>query len=326
MQWLMPDSQSAKAERRLQLTFRKSDLFSGLAVAALVIGTRYAMLHLPDRMPQADALVPVTFSPVQLAAERGAVRIAGAWQVTSSEGRLGGLSALAVNGDELVALTDSGVVARISKPGARRPTARLRDLPDGPGDARWKARRDSEALARLADGDWLVAFENRNEVWRYDPAFRTGQRVIRFANQGWPTNRGIEAMALARHGELVVIPEGRGLMVRVGATAETSPLSSEGWTVSDAAQSADGRTLLLLRRITPIGFRNAIGELARTKAGWRIAVRSRLPLGPLDNAEGLAVEPRPRGATRLWIVTDNDFAGYRRTLLLAMDLPARRGD
>ena len=43
-----------------------------------------------------------------------------------------------------------------------------------------------------------------------------------------------------------------------------------------------------------------------------------------DNAEGIAAEPLVGGASRLWIVTDNDFAGYRRTLLLAVDLPAQR--
>lgn len=296
-----------------------------MAIAGLVIAARYAMLHLPDRVPQADAQVPVRLIPVRLAATRGAPPIVGAWRVEARDGRLGGLSALAVDGGDLVALTDSGVVARMSKPGTMRPVARLHDLPDGPGDPRWKSRRDSEALARLADGDWLAAFENRNQVWRYDSAFRSGRRVIRFNDQGWPTNRGIEAMALAGDGALLVFPEGRGLLVRIAAKAETRPVSSEGWTVSDAAQSADGRTLLLLRRITLTGFRNAIGELVPTRAGWRIAMLGRLPLGPLDNAEGLAVEPTAPGRTRLWIVTDNDFAGYRRSVLLAMDLPARRG-
>ncbi len=308
----------------MQPIFRKSWIFSGLLLAGLVVGARYMIIQLPDRVAQADAVAAINFTPVRLQADGGPLRIAGAWRVESGERRLGGLSALAVDRGELVALSDSGVVVRMPMPGGERAVARLSDLPDGPGDPRSKSRRDSEALALLADGDWLVAFENRNQVWRYDSNFRTGRRVVRFTNQGWPTNRGIEAMAIDRRAGLVVIPEDRGLAIAVGDSVETLALSSEGWTVSDATRMPDGRTMVLLRRITVTGFRNAIGELVPGKAGWRVAVRAMLPLGALDNAEGLAAEPLPAGGTRLWIVTDNDFAGYRRTLLLAVDLPTQR--
>ncbi len=320
----MPDSRLKKAERRLQLMFSKSSLFSGLLIAGLVIGARSAMSRLPDRVAQADAVALVKFTPVRLGSDAGSLRIVGAWRMESSERRLGGLSALAIDRGGLLALNDSGVVVRMPKPGGARPVAHVRDLPDGPGDPRRKSRRDSEALARLADGNWLVAFENRNQVWRYDPAFRRGTQVVRFAHQGWSTNRGIEAMTVDRGGGLLAIPEGRGLLIAVRDRVETRPLASNGWTVSDATRLADGGTMLLLRRITLAGFRNAIGELKSTDAGWRVAVGAELPLGPLDNAEGLAAEALPAGGTRLWIVTDNDFAGYRRTLLLAVDLPAER--
>lgn len=312
-----------QAERRLQLSFRKSDVFSGLLVAGLVLAAHHASIGLPDRVAEPDAAAAVTFAPVSLKAE-GPLRVAGAWRVTSSERRLGGLSALAVDGSELVTLSDAGVVVRMPKPGGTPSVARFRDLRDGPGDPRHKSRRDSEALARLADGDWLVAFENRNQVWRYDANFTRGRPAVLFTHQGWPRNRGIEAMAPGGDGQLLVIPEGHGLLIAIGGVVETRPLWSEGWTVSDAARLPDGRTMLLLRRITATGFRNAIGELELTRAGWRVAIRGQLPLGPLDNCEGLAAEQLPAGGTRLWIVTDNDRAGFRRTLLLAVDLVAQR--
>ena len=208
----MPDSRRREAERSLQLPFSKSSLFSGLLVAGLVIGMQRQLGRLPDRMAQSDAVGSVTFTPVAL----DGTQIAGAWRVTSGERRLGGLSALAVDGDELVALSDSGVAIRLPKPGGARSTALIHDLPEGPGDPRRKSGRDSEALARLADGDWLVAFENRNQVWRYDRDFRSGRRVVRFTRQGWPANRGIEAMAVDREGQLLVIPEGRGTLIAIG--------------------------------------------------------------------------------------------------------------
>ena len=306
----------------MQPLFSKSSFFSGLLVAGLVVGTHQLLGRLPDRVAQADTVAAVTFIPVRLESGSDNLRIAGAWRLTSGERRLGGLSALAVDRGGLVALSDSGVVVHLPKPGGSSLAASFRDLPDGPGDPRRKSRRDSEALVRLADGDWLVAFENRNQLWRYDNAFRAGRRVVRFVNQGWATNRGIEAMTLDRNGGVLAIPEGHGTLVAVSDVVETQPLASGGWTVSDAARLADGRQLLLLRRITVTGFRNAIGELERTAAGWRVAVRADLPIGPLDNGEGLAAESLTGGGSRLWIVTDNDFAGYRRTLLLAVDVLA----
>lgn len=321
----MLDQRRPQAERGLQQLFSKSGIFSGLLVAALVVGAQRLISGLPDREAQPDRVAAVTFTPVRLppvrlATSEPTLRIAGAWRVTSSEPRFGGLSALAVDRGALLALTDSGVVVRMPRPGGATSMATFRDLPDGPGDPRRKSRRDSEALARLADGDWLVAFENRNQLWRYDPAFRSGRRVVAFTNQGWPTNRGIEAMTIDREGGVLLIPEGRGTLIALGNRGEYHSLANDGWTVSDAARLPDGRQYLLLRRITIWGVRNAIGELEPNAAGWRIAVRARLPIGVLDNAEGMAAEPIPGGGTRLWIVTDNDFAGYRRTLLLALEL------
>lgn len=325
MQRLMPDSPRLKAERHLQLSFRKSRFFSGLAVAALVVSAHWLFATPFNRVPRSDARAGISFSPIALSgANQASERIAGAWQLNSPDPRLGGLSALAIDRGALVALTDSGVVIRLPQPGPAGRQALFHDLPDGPGDPRRKSRRDSEALTRLADGDWLVAFENRHQLWRYDASFRSGRRALAFDRQGWPANRGIEAMAVDRNGGLLLIPEARGTLIVVSDVAEQLPLASGGWTVSDASRLPDGRLFVLLRRIGVLGFRNAIGELELTGAGWRVAVRASLPIGGLDNAEGLAAEPLPAGGTRLWIVTDNDGVGYRRTLLLALDLPARR--
>ena len=49
-----------------------------------------------------------------------------------------------------------------------------------------------------------------------------------------------------------------------------------------------------------------------------------VPLGPFDNLEGVAAERRADGRTRLWLVTDNDFSERRRTLLIAVDVPATK--
>lgn len=318
----MPDSQRPQAERRLQHPFSKSSLFSGLAVASIVVGTHALMWTPFNRLPRADAWGHMVFTPVAVSAAAASdVRVVGAWSLTSSDPRMGGVSALAVDRDALVALTDSGVMIRLPRPG-QGGRALFRDLPAGPGDPRRRSRRDSEAMVRLANGDWLVAFENRNQVWRYDPAFRNGGRVVRLDDDAWPTNRGIEAMAVDRAGRLLLFPEGRGRVLVIGDGAEVQPLWTDGWTLSDATPLPDGRLLVLLRKFGLGGFRNAIGELRQDGNGWRVVVRATIPVGGLDNAEGLAAESRADGRTRLWVATDNDAAQYRETLLLALDLAA----
>lgn len=321
----MPDSRRPQAERRLQHPFSKSSFFSGLLVAGVVLAVHYRFSGLPDRTIQADATAEVRLDPVVLRRGSGAaLGVLGAWRLASNEPRFGGLSALAVDGDALVALTDSGVVVKLLKPRSRRMLATFHDLPDGPGDPRHKSRRDSEALGRLSSGDWLVAFENRDQLWRYDAQFQSGRVALDFIVQNWPRNRGIEAMAVDRRDHLLLVPEAGETLVVVRGGAEYVPIESGGWTVSDATLTPDGQRFVLLRRITITGFRNAIGEISETAGHWRVTLLATLPIGGLDNAEGLAAEQLPSGGTRLWIVTDNDSAWYRRTPLVKLDLPARQ--
>jgi hypothetical protein len=63
-----------------------------------------------------------------------------------------------------------------------------------------------------------------------------------------------------------------------------------------------------------------VAWLERSADGYRMRSWARLPLGQLDNVEGVAAEVLPGGATRLWLVTDNDFSSSRKTLLMTVVL------
>ena len=52
----------------------------------------------------------------------------------------------------------------------------------------------------------------------------------------------------------------------------------------------------------------------KPRAHWR------LPVGPFDNLEGLAVQRKEPGRARLWLISDNNGRGYVRTLIVAIDL------
>lgn len=233
------------------------------------------------------------------------------WRLTAGDKRFGGLSALVARNGELVALTDSGVVVRFAPPArAGRIVISLHDLPAGPGSPLRKAFRDSESLlADPAGGGWWVGFETRHSLWRFDSSF---QRVLeaRPLKVDWPSNKGGEALAAASDGSVMVLPE-------LGGKADGGSLVAPAWT-SDATRMPDGRLVLLVRRPSLRGFAN---ELRIAPGRGKPARRIALDVGALDNMEGVAAAPLPEGGTRLWIVSDDNFRPWMRTLLVALDLP-----
>ncbi len=301
----MTEPQRMKPERDVQPRFSMSKLFSGLAVAIPIFAWAAWLKAQPSRWPGPDRTVE---GRADIVAAGGGMK---AWQLTAPDRRFGGLSALAVDRGELLALTDSGVAVRFAPPRSGELVRfALHDLPGGPGSRLRKARRDSESL--LADRDargWWVGFETRHSLWLFDPHF-TRVLATRWLDVDWPANRGGEALVGGAKGEVMVLPEGGGPAAggKFDAPASTS----------DATRLSDGRQVLLLRRPSLSGFDNRLWISAGAgKPARRIA----LNLGALDNMEGIAAAPRPDGGTRLWIVSDDNFRPWMRTLLVALDLP-----
>ena len=305
----------------MQPSFSKSSLFSALLIVGLVVGTHWHLSRLPDREERPDAHAVVNFTPVQLVSD-GALplRIAGAWQLTSSEPRMGGVSALAIDRGEFIALTDSGVVIRLPRPGPGRQIAEFRDLSDGPGSPRYKAGRDSEALARDSAGrGWWVGFENRHSAWLFNDDFSRVERRIALGGLGWRANKGAEGALLGPSG-LLLFPEGGGEMVRIGndGATERVDLANPFGRLADATSLLDGRIVVLSRNFSPAGFSARLLLLD----GIRLVPLATLGFGRLDNPEAIAAETLPRGGVRLWVMTDNDYRRRVPTLLVALDWAA----
>lgn len=286
-------------------------------MAGLIVGARWLLTDLPDREVRGDALAEVRFEPIALDVDAAApLRIAGAWRLTSDEPRLGGVSALAVDRGELIALTDSGVVIRFPKPPRGRAAAAFHDLPDGPGSVRFKAGRDSEALARDARGrGWWVAFENRHAMWLFDRDFVRVTRRVGLGQLGWQDNKGAEGILSGQRG-LTVFPEGGDEMVAVGPSRiERIRVANPYGRLADVSTLPDGRTVALARTFSPMGFSARLLLLD----GTQLKPLARLRLGRLDNPEAIATEALPGGVTRLWVMTDNDYRRRVPTLLIALD-------
>ncbi|URD60016.1 esterase-like activity of phytase family protein [Sphingomonas sp. KRR8] len=291
-----------------------------LTAAAIAVLPGDGGQELPNRKPLPDAVAAVRFTPLRLKAgpALGPVRLLGAWTVTSPDRRFFGLSALSVTNTGLLAQNDSGVVIRLPRPGMAA-SASLHDLPAGPGYATFKKYRDSEGLLRAADGGWFVTFEYRDSLWHFDRDFRRGQRVVDLRAMHWPRNEGVEALVGAPRGGLLLLPETRrGALLLRGGKATLLPLAGRTGGLSDAVTLPDGRIVVAVRELG-LGITNRLAWLKPDGLGYRLEPFATLPLGWLDNVEGLAAEPMAGGGTRLWAVTDND--GWRRTVLLEMILP-----
>ena len=322
LECVMRDSDPMNSERTVQPKFRMLDLAAGLMLLAATTLFHRWLLTFPNRHELGWRVVRIELRPIQLDSRALApLRLAGAWQLSSDDPRFGGISALAIDRGRMVGLSDSGVVIRFSAPGQPSGPARIGELPDGPGSGRFKRNRDSEALLRDPGGrGWWVAFENRDELWLYDRDFGRALERIQLGDHGWPANRGVEGAA-ADGQSLLLFPEGGDSLLHVtGTHARELPIAhARGW-ISDAAAVGPEQFIAIERRLIPLGFRNSLVMVERTRAGYRFGRRLALSLSPIDNVEAIAIESLPGGKGRLWLMTDDNFQPPLRTLLIALDL------
>jgi hypothetical protein len=317
----MPDSRLNRAERALQQRFMKSLVFNGLMMA-VVVGLAYLPIRdLPDRQPMASANMPLAYHRVELPPAERPLRLPSAWALESGDPRFGGLSALAIDKSEFLALSDRGAVVRFTRPDSARPMVSISDLRKGPGSFGSYRTRDAESLVRDPYGrGWWIGFEQNHSLWLYDDAF---ERTLasHALNRPWPLNSGAEALTV-RDGQLLVLGEDGEEAVRVenGRLAILN-LHADG-RIADAARAPDGSTWALLREVGPHGVRQSVAPLQQTHDGFRLGSSLPLPKGSFDNYEGLTIEARPDGRWRFWLITDDDFRSISRTLLVALDLEA----
>lgn len=283
----------------------------------------------------------------------GPFTLAGAWQITSRDWRFGSYSALALaEPGRLLAFGDQGYWLDLAKPGEPGPPARIGSV--FAREPRRKQARDVEAVMRdPATGRLWLALEGRNAFAALRPDRTIAAMVRPPAMQGWPDNSGPEAAVRLADGRVLVIAEARaGLLDSTGHPAllfagdpadPRSPVRAftlrgpAGYRPTDAALLPDGRVLMLFRRLVwPLPARFAIKlalydpsaldrgspvqeaqDLLRLDNPW-----------PIDNYEGLAIEPDRDGTITAWLISDSNNAVTQRTLLLRLsfrlaDLPRK---
>lgn len=211
--------------------------------------------------------------------------------------------------------------------------------PDGKPIA-GKIDADAEAMARLADGSWLVAFERNHRIWRYPTLRGVPTMVEGPADIGrLPANGGIEAMAALADGRVIVISEEyrRRPDAVVGWVGSPKPDGRYQWrafdypTIPDFHPTAiaplpDGSFVTLERafdfvrgvRCRVMRFAAADLELGGTVQPRELA-RLASPYA-VDNLEGLAAGKGRNGETLLWLISDDNFNPLQRNILMMFEL------
>lgn len=298
-------------------------------------------------VPMADQWVAVTLTsePVELGvAETGRLRFRGGLVLSAPEEMFGGISGLEVLDDgRLIAITDSGywleAYLELDEAGAlagvtRARMAFMRDERAQPFPS--KEAGDAEALTQLPDGRFAVAFEQTQTIRIYDlnrdGPFGAAQHGPPLAgvDRLFP-NAGLEALAADESGALIVGAEGGGgptqiwrapLDAAAPAPVVTHYAPARGFSLTGLDRMPGGGFVALERFYAPIiGARARITQFASLD-GARIAAQELALLAPpmpVDNFEGVAAV-RMGEATRIYIVSDNNFSSRQRTLLLAFDL------
>jgi hypothetical protein len=283
----------------------------------------------------------------------GALVYRGGVELGSPDNRFGGWSDLHVSPDgaRLTAISDRGhwMDAEIRYDTARRlaglANARLGPLIDFFGRRLRGLAGDAEGLTLYPDGAWLVSFERRHRLWLYpaaDPPFSVRPRLIALPRRAveMTENGGLEALLRLAGGHLFTLAEatgddgwnigwiGDGVRwdeLRYRAAPEFNPTGAAQ--LPPGTDNA-GDVLVLERRFNlrdGPGARLALLRRAAIRAGARLTgieiARLQAPFA-IDNFEGIAVIRGRGGETLLFLLSDDNFSFWQRTLLLMFELGA----
>lgn len=220
----------------------------------------------------------------------------------------------------------------------------LHDMPDAQGQALEQGENDSEGMALAPDGSIYVSFERDHRIIRYrlpDPAnldtlIKAVPETLASPPElaSAPINAGLEAIAMLDDTTLFALTEGmragkgynRGWLVRDGKWEPFEYKRTEPYDPTDAKRLPNGDMLVLERRFSMLG---GLGARLCVIAGATIVPGARLdcrtvaelkPPHPIDNMEGLAVRQNEKGETIVYMISDDNFSGMQRTVLLVFRL------
>lgn len=331
-----------------------------LAVAVLLLGVVLPVAaQVPAPRTLAPGPVDITGVPFALdpadpaRTTFGTLRFAGGLVLTARYPQFGGVSGISVDasGDRLLAVTDAGtwLAADLASDAEGRLTGigngRAGIIEDARGRPLAGGRRwDAEALSPLrrgqTSGRYLIGFERDDRVEEY--AFN-GRRMLRIARlatgdyfAGVQNNEGPEGVAVLPGGGSLIFAEvkrdaeGRDVgLIRApdGTLSRFTLKRPHRGSIVGAEALPGGRIALLYRyfeRFPPV-LETAIAILPRPPEPDETVepalVFASTPGLAIDNWEGIAAHTDAAGRTVLTIISDDNFNGFQRTLLMRFVMP-----
>jgi len=204
-----------------------------------------------------------------------------------------------------------------------------------------KLEADSEGMAHMPDGSWLVSFERRHRIWRYPTLDGLPTPIDDPPDvERQPNNGGIETLTALADGRIIAISEeySEHPGSNVGWLGTPEAGGHYSWSKFEYATKPDfsptsivrlpegGAFVLLERAYDPVrGVRVRVMRLAESElrpGAVAHAEEIAFLITPyaVDNLEGIAAAKGPRGETLLWLISDDNFNPLQRNLLLMFEL------
>lgn len=311
-------------------------------LAALAVG---GVRTIYQNDSQNIALKPLDLDPAHPGPRRlGELIFLEAWELGSGNGDFGGISGLTALPDgRFVGVSDAGTLIGFGLTNNDRTDSPfIAPLPGAGGPEKNYRDRDSEGITHdPSNGQFWVSYEAKHAIRRFSRSFTRSNGIARPAEmQNWPSNKGAETIARLLDGRFIVIAESLEDGVHQGLLFSGDPVEAgtsitrfsyrppAGYRVTDGTMLPDGRMLFLHRLVgLPSGFaaKLAVVDIGNIAKGVRLKGRIIATIAtPLlvDNMEGLAVAYEGQD-TIVWLISDNNFNFWQRTLLMKFRLSER---
>ncbi len=329
--------------RRMRSRMR-SRLFRLSMLIALLVLSVGGLRYIRHNDSQSIALQPLLLDPGRPALKTvGELTFLNAWQLNSLNSDFGGISALmALKDGRFVGLSDAGTLIGFglrNNASADRPF--IAPLPGTMGPNIGFEDRDAEGIAyNPATGQFWISYEAKHAIRRFTPSLsRIDGKFTAPEMRLWGSNSGAEAIVRFTDGRFAVFSEGMDMpdgsyMALMFSGDPVEPGSSyfpfgyrppAGFKATDAAILPNGKLLVLNRRIGfPEGFSAKLTVVdpkmiarGRTISGKLLATLTAPLL--VDNMEGLTIT-QEKGRTIIWMISDNNFNAWQRTILMKFTL------
>jgi hypothetical protein len=279
----------------------------------------------------------------------GALKFISAWELRSDNQNFGGFSALTVLRDgRFLGISDAGTMIGFDPPGTHTGAASfIAALPSAFGAKVNYQYRDSEGIASDPESGRLwISYEGKAAIRRMPPSFSRIDGINRTAAlRAWDGNSAGEAIARLRDGRFLLFSEGQdrsddSFQALMFSGDPVEPDSDAigfgyrppaGFKPTEALQLPGGQVLILNRRIGfPEGFSAKLTLINPTEIAADETIKGRVIAtltSPLlvDNMEGMTLTEE-NGQAILWMISDNNFNIFQRTLLMkfALILPNKK--